>query len=67
MFKKYLKKYKFFVLLLPILILTIVLRFLFLDIFPPSMLQDEVGIGYAAISIAETGKDEWGESFPLFF
>lgn len=31
------------------------------------MVQDEVGLGYSAVSIAETGKDEWGESFPLFF
>lgn len=31
------------------------------------MIQDEVGIGYAAISIAETGMDEWGQSYPLIF
>lgn len=64
---KYFKKHKFLILMLMILGLTISLRFLFLNIFPQSMLQDEVGIGYSAISIAETGKDEWGESFPLFF
>jgi len=64
---KYIKKYKFLILLVVILILAISLRFIFLNVFPPGMLQDEVGIGYSAISIAETGKDEWGESFPLFF
>jgi len=64
---KHLKKYNFFICLALILILTVLLRFPFLKLFPPSMLQDEVGIGYSAISIAETGKDEWGESLPLFF
>jgi len=31
------------------------------------MVQDEVGLGYSAISIAETGMDEWGNKFPLVF
>jgi len=34
---------------------------------PPSLYWDEASIGYNAYSIAETGKDEWGESFPLHF
>ena len=31
------------------------------------MVQDEVALGYTAISIAETGMDEWGNSYPLVF
>ncbi len=58
-------RYLFSILL--ILLLALILRFPFLSMFPPAMVQDEVGLGYSAISIAETGKDEWGESYPLFF
>ena len=58
---------KFFIYLGLVLALAIILRFPFLNTFPPSMVQDEVGLGYTAISIAETGKDEWGNSFPLVF
>ena len=50
---------KFFIYLGLVLALAIILRFPFLNTFPPSMVQDEVGLGYTAISIAETGKDEW--------
>lgn len=50
-----------------ILVLAAFLRFPFLAKFPPSMIQDEVGIGYSAMSIAETGKDEWGISYPMVF
>lgn len=64
---QFLKKHKFALLLAFVLIVAVLLRFPFLSVFPPSMLQDEVGIGYAAISIAETGMDEWGEKFPLIF
>jgi 4-amino-4-deoxy-L-arabinose transferase-like glycosyltransferase len=60
-------KHKFQILLFIIVSLAALLRFPFLDIFPPSMIQDEVGIGYSAISIAETGMDEWGIKFPLVF
>lgn len=34
---------------------------------PSSVYWDEASIGYNAYSIAETGKDEWGKSFPLHF
>lgn len=33
----------------------------------PPMDIDEYGIYYNAYSISQTGKDEWGSSFPLFF
>lgn len=32
---------------------------------PPSLNWDEVSHGYNAYSILKTGKDEWGQSFPL--
>ena len=64
---KTLRKYRFYLILSVIVLLAALLRFPFLDVFPPSMIQDEVGIGYSAISIAETGKDEWGISYPLVF
>lgn len=34
---------------------------------PPSVYWDEVSIGYNAYSIAQTGKDEWGDFLPLHF
>ena len=34
---------------------------------PPSVYWDEASIGYNANSIAQTGKDEWGEFFPIHF
>jgi 4-amino-4-deoxy-L-arabinose transferase-like glycosyltransferase len=58
---------KFNFLLLATILLAILLRLPLLSTFPPSMLQDEVGLIYNAISIAETGKDEWGEPYPLVF
>lgn len=60
-------KKKFLPFLFIILGLAALLRFPYLNTFPPSMVQDEVGLGYSAISIAETGKDEWGNTFPLVF
>ena len=61
------KKHKYVFVFLAIIILAIILRFPFLNVFPPAMVQDEVGLAYSAISIAETGRDEWGEAFPLLF
>jgi len=61
------KKYNFYILLTIIICLAAILRFSYLSVFPPSMIQDEVGIGYSAISIAETGMDEWGNKYPLVF
>ena len=50
-----------------ILALAIFLRIFRLDSIPPSLNWDEVSIGYNAFSILQTGKDEWGENFPLSF
>jgi 4-amino-4-deoxy-L-arabinose transferase-like glycosyltransferase len=34
---------------------------------PPSLNWDETSIGYNAYSILKTGRDEWGQLFPLHF
>ncbi len=34
---------------------------------PSSLYWDEVSIGYNAYSILQTGKDEWGRNYPVFF
>ena len=51
--------------LLAILILASILRLYKLDKYPVSLSWDEVAIGYNAYSIAQTGKDEYGQKFPL--
>lgn len=40
-------------------------RFYNLDIVPPSASLDEVSLGWNAYSILQTGKDEYGEKFPI--
>jgi len=52
-------------LLLAIFLIAIVLRFWQLGNIPPSPDWDEAALGYTAYSIAETGKDEYGKSFPV--
>ena len=53
--------------LLVILLFGFILRTIFLGIVPPGFNADEAALGYNAYSILKTGKDEWGESFPLVF
>ncbi len=53
--------------LLFIIILSFVLRFYDLGKVPNGLYQDETAIGYNAYSILQTGKDEYGKSFPLYF
>ena len=48
-----------------ILLLSIFFRGYRLADVPPSLSLDEVSIGYNAYSILQTGKDEYGTSFPL--
>ena len=50
-----------------VLALAFFLRFYKVTAIPPSLNWDEVSIGYNAYSVLKTGKDEWGESFPLNF
>lgn len=62
-----LKEMKFKLILLLILLLAGFIRFYKIDQVPPSLSWDEVSIGYNGYSILKTGRDEWGESFPLAF
>ena len=58
---------KFYFLLLLIILLAFFLRIFKLDLTPPSLTWDETAVGYNAYTIANYGKDEYGESFPLYF
>jgi len=61
------KKTNLIVILLLILFIGTFLRFVQLDSNPPALYQDESAIGFNAYSILETGKDEHGEDYPLYF
>lgn len=54
-------------LLIFILILSFALRVYKLDSVPVSLNWDEVDAGYNAYTIANWGKDEWGQFLPLVF
>lgn len=43
------------------------LRFFSIQSIPPGLYLDEAGIGINAYSILNTGKDEYGKNFPLYF
>lgn len=45
----------------------VALHFYKLSDIPPGLSNDEANIGYEAWSIATTGKDQWGNPFPLAF
>lgn len=64
--EKILKKYSF-VFISAIFLLTFILRFYNLSVVPNGLYQDETAIGYNAYSILQTGKDEYGKSYPLYF
>jgi 4-amino-4-deoxy-L-arabinose transferase-like glycosyltransferase len=56
--------------IIPIILITLCgfgLRLYQIDSNPPSLNWDEVSHGYNAFSILKTGRDEWGEKFPLIF
>lgn len=63
-FKKF--QNKEFLALLVILILAALLRFYKLESIPSGLYVDEAAIGYNAYSFLETGKDEYGKTFPFF-
>lgn len=50
-----------------VIILAIYLRFYNLAIVPNGLYPDESAIGYNAYSILQTGKDEYGIAYPLYF
>ncbi len=51
--------------LFAILVLASILRLPLLSNHPIGFTPDEASFGYDAYSILKTGKDQWGESFPL--
>lgn len=53
--------------LLVIVVIATLLRFWHLGTAPKGLLIDEASFGYIAKSIAETGKDEHGVSYPVVF
>ena len=48
-----------------VVILAVFLRFYQLGAIPSGLTNDEADIGYDAYSILKTGKDQWGEKFPI--
>ncbi|MDD2822957.1 MAG: glycosyltransferase family 39 protein [Candidatus Daviesbacteria bacterium] len=50
-----------------IFILGLFLRLVNIQDVPPGFNADEAALGYNAYSVLNTGKDEWGEAFPLTF
>jgi 4-amino-4-deoxy-L-arabinose transferase-like glycosyltransferase len=61
-------KDKLFLLLLGmVFVLGFFLRIYQLGDVPRGLYQDETSIGYSAYSIIETGKDEYGKQYPLYF
>lgn len=59
---------KFEILLLSIILfIATFFRVYHVDTNPPGLYVDEVSIGYNAYKILTTGRDEYGEQFPLFF
>ena len=53
--------------LILVIFLASLLRFYHLGLNPPSLNWDETAHGYNAYSILKTGKDEYGNKFPLSF
>lgn len=58
---------KYNLILFIILLFGFFIRFYRLADNPPSLNWDEVSHGYNAYSILKTGRDEWGNYFPLIF
>lgn len=58
---------RFSILLVVIFVLAFFLRFYRLGEVPNGLYQDETAIGYNAYSLLQTGRDEHGVPFPLYF
>ena len=53
------------IILFTIFFIAFALRIFFLNKFPMGFTPDEASFGYDAYSILKTGKDQWGNNFPL--
>lgn len=49
------------------ILIAVGLRFYQLDKMPPGLIIDEASEGYNAFSLLNTGKDRYGQSFPILF
>lgn len=56
-----------YIALFVILLFGTILRFYRITTVPPSLSHDETAIAYNAYSILKTGKDEYGNTFPMLF
>jgi len=63
----FLKKYSLVLILIFSLLTGIFFRFYKLGVTPRGFYLDEAAMGYNAYSILQTGKDEYGKTFPLIF
>ncbi len=50
-----------------VVFIAVVLRFYQLDKIPPGLIIDEASEGYNAFSLLKTGKDRYGQSYPILF
>src|SRR3990167_6878487 len=60
-------KVKQIAILATILFLSLFLRFYKLNTIPFGLNLDEASMGYNAYSLLETGKDRYGQAFPIIF
>lgn len=66
-FKEVIVRYSSSIILAVILLIAVFFRFYNFPHNPPSLNWDEVSFAYNAHSLIETGKDEFGKSWPLYF
>ena len=59
--------WKQIIIFLVVILITGLLRFYQLDKIPPGLIIDEASEGYNAFSLLHTGKDRYGQSFPILF
>jgi len=64
---EFIKRNKIFIIYTAIFALAVYLRLFQFGEVPNGLYQDETAIGFNAYSILETGKDEYGKDFPLYF
>lgn len=59
--------WKHIIIFLAVILIAGLLRFYQLDKIPPGLIIDEASEGYNAFSLLFTGKDRYGQSFPILF
>lgn len=59
--------WKYILIFIAIITVSTILRFYQVDNIPPGLTIDESSQGYNAFSLLKTGKDRYGQSFPILF